>query len=162
MPKLVCTHGSDAENVYALKEGALRIGRSPHVAVKLSDKACSREHAEVFCRGDYISIEDLGSRHGTFVNGKRITRRTRVYVGDRLDIGHTVFKVCEGESGEIQRVPPEVPTSQVNTQEISERLLAAELDLVKMRQQHPKVNLFRRLFGSEGGEGGEGGKDPEN
>jgi len=153
MARLVCTHGNNAEELFGLKEGVNRIGRSPDANIKIFDKACSRAHAEIFRRSDYVSIEDLGSRHGTFVNGKRIAHRIRLHVGDRIDIGHTVLKMTEGEGTQVEKVlPPEVPSAQVNTQEISDRLLAAELDLVKMRQQRTKVNLFRRLFGGGGSE----------
>jgi pSer/pThr/pTyr-binding forkhead associated (FHA) protein len=148
MARLVCTHGNNAEEIFAVKEGVNRLGRTPDAAIKIFDKACSRAHAEIYRKGDYISVEDLGSRHGTFVNGKRISHRMKLHIGDRIDIGHTVLKLSEGEGTEAERMLPEVPSGQVNTQEISERLLAAELDLVKMRQQRPKVSLFRRLFGS--------------
>ena len=152
MARLVCTHGNNAQEVFAIKEGVNRVGRTSDAAIKIHDKACSRAHAEIFRKADYVSIEDLGSRHGTFVNGKRISHRVRLQVGDRVDIGHTVLKLAEGESATIEKALPEVPSGQVNTQEISERLLAAELDMAKLRQQHPKVNLFRRLFGGGGSE----------
>lgn len=154
MPRLVCTHGDNAEEIFAIKEGVNRVGRSPDTAIKLFDKACSRAHAEIYRTGDYISIEDLGSRHGTFVNGKRIAHRVKLHLGDRVDIGHTVLKLSEGEGVVTMPRPSaieadaEAASPEAKTQEISERLLAAELDLAQERQQHPKANLLRRLFGS--------------
>jgi pSer/pThr/pTyr-binding forkhead associated (FHA) protein len=153
MPKLVCMHGNNAEEVFAIREGVNRIGRCPDTAIKLFDNACSRAHAEVYRRGDYVSIEDLGSRHGTFVNGRRIAHRIKLYVGDRIDIGHTVLKVAEGEAVAPRPPPPEPepePASrptETQTQEISAQLLAAKPDMVKQQEEHPKGNLFRRLFG---------------
>lgn len=164
MPRLVCTHGNNAEEIFAIKEGVNRVGRCLDTGIKLFDKACSRAHAEIYRKGDYISIEDLGSRHGTFVNGKRIAHRVKLHVGDRVDIGHTVLKVSEGE-GVVAKTPSplaEAVAAESKTQEITEKLLASEQDLAK--QQHlpqPKANLFRRLFGNgddaAGGDGATGG-----
>jgi pSer/pThr/pTyr-binding forkhead associated (FHA) protein len=156
MPRLVCTHGNNAEEVFAIKEGVNRVGRSPDAAVKVFDNACSRAHAEIYRRGDYISIEDLGSRHGTFVNGKRIAHRVKLHLGDRIDIGHTVLKLGEGEDRVVKTAPvdPAAPLAEAQTQEISQQLLAAEMELVKQRQEHPKINLLQRLFGN-GEEGNE-------
>jgi len=156
MPRLICTHGNNAEEVFAIREGVNRVGRCPSTAIKVFDKACSRAHAEIYRKGDYIAIEDLGSRHGTFVNGKRIAHRIKLHVGDRVDIGHTVLKICEGEAVPASKGAREVPPAEVKTQEISERLLVDELEKMKRRQEQPKVNLFRRLFGGVGANAAEG------
>jgi pSer/pThr/pTyr-binding forkhead associated (FHA) protein len=50
----------------------LVIGRSTHCGVSLADRFLSRQHARLFREGDDWLIEDLGSRNGTFVNGRRI------------------------------------------------------------------------------------------
>lgn len=146
MARLVCSAGNNAGEIFGLHEGATRLGRSPEARIKLYDKACSRLHAEIVRKADYIAIEDLGSRHGTFVNGKRVTGRQRLRIGDRIDIGHTSLKVTEGEGTVIQR-PAEVPSGQVVTQEISGHLLEAELEAARARMRKPKAGLFRRLFG---------------
>lgn len=148
MPRLVCTHGNNAEEFFAIREGVNRVGRCPDTVIKLFDKACSRAHAEIYRKGDSISIEDLGSRHGTFVNGKRITHRVRLHLGDRVDIGHTVLKLSEGETVVSKPHPPatETPSPEAQTQEISQQLLAADLELMKPGQPPPKNNVFRRFF----------------
>lgn len=159
MPRLVCTDGKNADEIFAIREGVNRAGRSPDAGIKLLDNACSRAHAELYRKGDYISIEDLGSRHGTFVNGKRIAHRVKLHLGDRIDIGRTAFILSEGE-GMVAKAAPPAPTTliaEAQTQEISQQLLAAELDLVKQRQQHPKANLFKRLFGNGDDGGGQAG-----
>jgi pSer/pThr/pTyr-binding forkhead associated (FHA) protein len=167
MPKLVCTHGNNAEETFAIKEGVNRVGRSPDTVIKLYDKACSRAHAEIYRKGDNISVEDLGSRHGTFVNGKRITHRVKLHVGDRVDIGHTVLKLSPGE-GTGAGVKPALPVAgtpgpEAQTQEMTAHLLAAELDLGKPGQPPPKTNVFRRFFSGGNDEAGsaEGGADPK-
>ena len=151
MAQLVCTYGNDETRIYSLKEGVNRIGRAPDAAIRLNDKSCSRNHAEIFRKGDYISIEDRGSRHGTFVNGRRANHRTKLQSGDRIDLGHTVLKLVEGETETTDRSPADLPAagSQTSTQELSEQLLAAGVQL-RIRSRQPRVNLFRRLFGEHG------------
>ena len=48
------------------------IGRSPECDIFLDDVTVSRRHAEVVVAGDTVTIRDLGSLNGTFVNRRRI------------------------------------------------------------------------------------------
>jgi phosphoserine phosphatase RsbU/P len=49
-----------------------RIGRQPESDLIIRDTRASRTHARIlFEQGEYV-IEDCGSRHGTYVNGKRL------------------------------------------------------------------------------------------
>jgi pSer/pThr/pTyr-binding forkhead associated (FHA) protein len=160
MPRLVCTHGNNSEEVFAIKEGVNRVGRCPDTGIMLFDKACSRAHAEIYRKGDAISIEDLGSRHGTFVNGKRISHRIRLHLGDRVDIGHTVLKLSEGEDRVVRKASPTdgALSPETQTQEINQRLLAGETELALTPPSPPppepaKANLLRRLFGGGDGNG---------
>jgi pSer/pThr/pTyr-binding forkhead associated (FHA) protein len=151
MAQLVCTCGNDEGRIFSLKEGANRIGRAPDAAVRLNDKSCSRNHAEVFRKGDYISIEDRGSRHGIFINGRRATHRLKLQLGDRIDLGHTVLALVEGEAQVSSRGTADLPSaaSQTSTQELSEQLLAAGMEL-RIRSRQPRISLLRRLFGDKG------------
>ncbi|HHY47024.1 MAG TPA: FHA domain-containing protein, partial [Firmicutes bacterium] len=40
-------------------------------------------------------VEDLNSKNGTLVNGRRIKKRTALKMGDQLSIGDTVFECRE-------------------------------------------------------------------
>ncbi len=63
-----------------------RIGRQPESDLIIRDTRASRAHARILLdHGEYI-IEDCNSRHGTFVNGKRITRQP-LHNSDRIDFG---------------------------------------------------------------------------
>ncbi len=60
------------------------VGRHPSCGVQLPSSAVSRQHALVTCEhGDYW-LDDLGSRNGTLLNGKRIDRATRLQPGDLI------------------------------------------------------------------------------
>lgn len=63
-----------------------RIGRAPDSAFILRDSRASRTHARIFAEGGAYWIEDCGSRHGTFVNGARISRHA-LHNSDRIEFG---------------------------------------------------------------------------
>lgn len=64
------------------------IGRAPESHVILRDSRASRVHARIVADGREYVLEDCGSRHGTFVNGKRIERQA-LRNGDRVEFGAT-------------------------------------------------------------------------
>ncbi len=72
----------------------LIIGRSPDLELALIEDMVSRKHAKLTVTDDgRITLEDLGSSNGTFVNGEQITRPTRLREGDRVLIGTSILKL---------------------------------------------------------------------
>jgi ABC transport system ATP-binding/permease protein len=63
------------------------IGRGSECQFRLEHPHVSRNHAGLAVDGDLVAIADLGSSNGTFVNGERIRRPTRLTSGDRIEIG---------------------------------------------------------------------------
>ena len=59
--------------------------------IVFSDPDVSRRHAAIQVVSGEVSIEDLGSTNGTFVNGDRIDTRRRIGDGDRVQIGSIVL-----------------------------------------------------------------------
>jgi hypothetical protein len=80
--------------VFAL-DREITVGRGGGCQVVLSDDTfVSQVHARVFERDGRTWVEDLGSRNGTFVNGKRIDAPTRLRRGDQVQFGQTVAEVA--------------------------------------------------------------------
>ncbi len=71
--------------------GVLSIGRLPGCDLALPSPLVSREHARLHCGPDGVSIEDLGSTNGTFVNGHRLAGLTVLRQGDRVAIASFAF-----------------------------------------------------------------------
>ena len=71
--------------------GTLTIGRAPDSTIRLPDAGVSRHHARVTVAAGGATVQDLGSRHGTYVDGARITRPALLTDGARLRIGHTTI-----------------------------------------------------------------------
>jgi hypothetical protein len=73
------------------------IGRSSDLDMVLVEDMVSRRHARIACSDADISIEDLGSTNGTFVNGEKI-KRANLKEGDRVLIGTSILKVVVSDS----------------------------------------------------------------
>jgi hypothetical protein len=64
----------------------LVVGRDPMCDLSHDDALLSRRHAEFQMVGDEVTVRDLGSRNGLFVNGNRAAERT-LNPGDIVTIG---------------------------------------------------------------------------
>ena len=70
------------------------IGRSSMNDLPISDKMLSRQHARIVRDGNGgLTIEDLGSRNGTFLNGERLVTTQSLKSGDRITVGGVTLKV---------------------------------------------------------------------
>jgi len=78
---------------YPLGEGQeIVIGRSSELDMVLVEEMVSRKHARIALSEGVITIEDLGSTNGTFVNGEKVDRGT-LKEGDRVLVGTNILKV---------------------------------------------------------------------
>lgn len=71
--------------------GEFVIGRSPECQLSLDDALVSRRHAILVVNPDAVFIEDLASRNGVLVNGRRIQGPTRVADGDQITVGSQIM-----------------------------------------------------------------------
>jgi predicted component of type VI protein secretion system len=75
-----------------LFEGENTVGRSMANAVSLDLKGVSRHHCRIVISGDQVTIEDLGSRFGTFVNG-RLVKEAALQPGDTIRLGDATLEL---------------------------------------------------------------------
>jgi DNA-binding winged helix-turn-helix (wHTH) protein len=71
----------------ALRDGEHVIGRDPDLELFLDSASVSRHHARITIAGDGATLEDLGSKNGTFVGERRIRSATRLADGDTIRVG---------------------------------------------------------------------------
>ena len=80
---------------------SVSVGRDPACELVLSDRQTSRRHAAFEPESDGWAVIDLGSRHGTFVEGAPVARR-RLRDGDAVQIGGTLVTfVADGAAVDI-------------------------------------------------------------
>jgi len=111
---LVIREGPGAGDEHPL-EGELVIGREQASSdLVLDDPGVSRRHAAVRALGGAITIEDLGSSNGTFVNGAPTHGEVELADADEVQVGGTVFTVHGADAATALmapgREPPAHPT----------------------------------------------------
>ena len=81
-PRLVSARGE-----WFLADGANVVGRDPECAVRVDSADLSRRHARILVTPAETTIEDLGSKNGTQVNGERITHLVPLKDSDQIQVG---------------------------------------------------------------------------
>ena len=74
----------------ALIEGSNVLGRAPDAEVWIDAPRVSRHHARIRLAGTEATVEDLGSKNGTYVGGERLTAPRRLADGDQIRLGSVV------------------------------------------------------------------------
>ncbi len=78
--------------IFPLQKGKSTIGRNLKNSIILNDEHVSTYHAAVTINDDACWIEDLNSRNGVYVNGKKISEETRLLNDSLIKIGSTILK----------------------------------------------------------------------
>ncbi len=69
------------------------IGRSSDADIIIDDSYSSDFHLRVGLQDGEVTLNDLGSTNGTYLNGRRVTVPTVISRGDSIQIGKTIFEV---------------------------------------------------------------------
>jgi len=85
--------GAKAGSKVAVKKDRFLIGRSPKCHLSAGSTAISRKHCAIVRHDAKVTVEDLGSRNGTFINDKKITEAVELSSGDELAVGPLKFLV---------------------------------------------------------------------
>ncbi len=133
------------------------VGRAVTTDLPVYDPTVSRRHAELIHANDGVTVRDLGSSNGTFVNGSRVTETT-VSDGDTVTFGKVAFDLIEvveakppphaeafvsPQSGPEATIVRKVPVSESEGLEAHVARLSGEVERVSSEQQKTnKLNLL--------------------
>lgn len=82
-----------SEAIFPFKGDKYRIGRAPENNIQIKDDGkVSRYHCELSRRGNQFYLVDLGSSNGTMVNGDSFEGEYKLYGGEELKVGETLFR----------------------------------------------------------------------
>jgi serine phosphatase RsbU (regulator of sigma subunit) len=84
-PSLVFVQGNE-QRVISLNHSPFSVGRKVDKDLVIADPRVSRDHALIVSENGQFHVVDQGSKHGTFVNGERVQRKT-LERNDRLEFG---------------------------------------------------------------------------
>jgi len=87
---------------YVLNPGRNTIGRKVSTDITIIDPSASRLHAVINydSQTEKVTITDLGSTNGTFVNRERLSEIKPLYSNDMVRIGGTTFEISQIVTGE--------------------------------------------------------------
>jgi len=83
---------ASAENRVLLHEGENLIGRDPEAGFRINSNLVSRRHSLIVVTGESVTIEDLGSKNGTYLNGKKLEEAELLSHGDRITLGRLAMR----------------------------------------------------------------------
>lgn len=69
------------------------MGRSEETDVVLDDPYASEFHLRLVSAENGMTLHDLGSTNGTYVNGRRVSAPTQLRRGDTIQVGKTVMEI---------------------------------------------------------------------
>ncbi|HMG53228.1 MAG TPA: sigma 54-interacting transcriptional regulator, partial [Kofleriaceae bacterium] len=137
--QLLCIDGDRSFIVTMPSSGELMIGRGPDAGLAVDDPLVSRAHALLLAVPDGLRLSDLGSRHGTLLNGERLVEPRLVGSGDVIGIGNAVLVVRR----------PARPTggSRVTEQPLLIRRLTEELSRIADYERELSLVVVRAAEG---------------
>jgi DNA-binding winged helix-turn-helix (wHTH) protein len=83
---------------FELLDGENIIGRDTDAVVRINAPGISRQHARITIRNDRVTIEDLGSKNGTYVQGRRIEGAQELNDGDEIRLSRELLVVLKAEA----------------------------------------------------------------
>jgi predicted component of type VI protein secretion system len=106
--ELIVSQGGGRTKKLQLHHETTVIGRRRDCNICIPSSEVSRRHCMLRFHDGYLTVEDLKSINGTFLNDQKIADKTVVYPGDRLAIGPVHFTVryeLSPEARELLQLP---------------------------------------------------------
>jgi len=88
--------GKHAGKKVKLATGELIIGRDEAARLRIASSDVSRQHCKLVVTETSVTVYELGSRNGTFIDGVPIHKSQRLESGSTLSVGPMTFKLEGG------------------------------------------------------------------
>ena len=128
----------DRKQRFPLVEGPNWLGSSPRASVRLAEPSVSRRHALIHISGDRAEIEDLGSRNGTRIDGRKLDGRRPLELGEVLTLGAVSAVLEEVSEKDLEAAvtfgagPPQDETAEVDPTTVTAAVGSTRNFAVKM------------------------------
>jgi pSer/pThr/pTyr-binding forkhead associated (FHA) protein len=108
MAELIIKTGKQRRKTIPLSGSDIMIGQDEDCRIRLEANGISQRHCFLKNSPNGWLIEDLGSRHGTFLNGERIEKELLLQSGDVFSIGPVGFQFVEKKTSPKQTTDDEI------------------------------------------------------
>ena len=141
-----------------LTQAETQVGKGPRNDLVIADPAVSSAHAVIHAEDERFTISDLGSRNGTFVNGRRLTQPQTLQHGDVIGIGLSklTFRLTDATDTSatlapdrtliIQRPAPPQPTEEALADAVVAAGLVTQGDITRLRGDGKGRRLYTALI----------------
>ncbi|TKD12405.1 FHA domain-containing protein [Polyangium fumosum] len=92
----------DLGRIVPLREGAQVFGRTEGADIRLVSDTVSRRHARITVEEGRVTIEDVASTSGTFVNDALVRGSQELSPGARIRIGRIVFELARADEADAR------------------------------------------------------------
>ncbi len=82
----------NSQIIFPLAEGKSYIGRDIQNTIVIDDTQISKRHACVDVSQGKVFVQDMDSRNGIYLNGKKVQRKTALEEGSLLKLGSTILR----------------------------------------------------------------------
>jgi DNA-binding winged helix-turn-helix (wHTH) protein len=91
-----------------LDEGETVLGRAADASHRIESATVSRRHARIVLAAGIATIEDLGSKHGTYLRGRRLNGAASLADGDEIRLGsvRALFRVVSESDATLTHAGP--------------------------------------------------------
>lgn len=126
---LVLLANGTSRKVFPLSSDVTVIGRRRNCDLRIPLESVSRRHCQLTRKGDQLTIQDLGSRNGTLLNGKPV-ETSGVNAGDVIKIGPLVFSVqVDGLPKDVMGPGAQAPSTGAPAEDKPDAQADSPLDL---------------------------------
>ena len=103
MPKMIVSIDGVVIKEVQLTKERTTLGRRPYNDIVIDNLAVSGEHAVLQMAGQAVTLEDLNSTNGTYVNGEAV-KKQQLQSGDTIEVGkYKIRFIAELESSEYDK-----------------------------------------------------------
>jgi pSer/pThr/pTyr-binding forkhead associated (FHA) protein len=147
MPRLVVLTEGFKERSCELKVGKTTIGRVEDNAFQIPEPSVSSHHCEISLLGTVVSVKDLDSTNGTFIDGNPV-KEAVLKSGQTLRLGQVELRFENGAAGAPApaKASPAPAGVKLNELESGPRTKSAAVDGV-FKKKSNKVNKIFMFVG---------------
>jgi pSer/pThr/pTyr-binding forkhead associated (FHA) protein len=131
---LQCLSSTPLITGVTLTVGDMLVGRSSDCGIYIPDRTISRRHAKISVAIGAVTVEDFGSRNGTFVEEVPVAS-CALRLGQILRFGAVSFRLTDGDGGD-QEVESQLSTFEVP---VEKRASSAELTTIALSSAQRRV-----------------------
>jgi MoxR-like ATPase len=148
MPRIVVQQGYSKKNELEVSAAETVIGRVSTCDFVIPDGDISRQHAKICFDKGVATIEDLGSRNGTFLNSERVEGTVALKHLDVVQIGKTVLVYQDPESTVLEQLDGDQTIETYTFAFLRETMRRVQGNVEKVFKGKPDVvrNLLLCLF----------------